>query len=239
MHIAVIPARGGSKRIPGKNTRNFNGTPVLQMTIEKALASGIFDSVYVSTEDETTGNLASKCGAMTIMRESHLSDDYATTIDVIQAATTQLQAVVLGTIDFVTCIYPVTPFLRIDHLQQGLRILAQNAESYVFAAQDQSSQVGRSFRINEKSKLEKVFPTQEQMRTQDLPKIYSDAGLFYMGSAKKWLSKTPLFSPDSKVIKIGRYESIDIDTEEDWRFAEELYKIRDVRKSNNSKSTVI
>jgi pseudaminic acid cytidylyltransferase len=230
VHIAVIPARGGSKRIPGKNIKNFYGTPMLQATIEKTLYSGIFDSIYVSTEDVTITQLAVKCGAKIVTRENHLSDDYATTIDVIHAAVTQLHKVESSAIDFVTCVYPVTPFLAIDHLRRGLEILWENSESYVFAVQDQSTQVGRSFRINKKDKLEKVFPTQEQMRTQDLPTIYSDAGLFYMGPAKNWLSRTPLFSPNSKFVKIGKYESIDIDTEEDWKFAEELYKIRNRTK---------
>ena len=226
MHFAIIPARGGSKRIPGKNIRNFNGTPMLQMTVEKALGSGIFDSIFVSTEDEITSDIASKCGASTIKRANHLSDDYATTIDVIQAATNQLQAMEPGTIDFVTCIYPVTPFLRVDHLQKGLEILLKNSESYVFAAQDQSSQVGRSFLINEKEEFEMVFPSHEKKRTQDLPSIYSDAGLFYMAKPSTWLSRIPLFSSNSKIVKIGKYESIDIDTEEDWEFAEELFTMR-------------
>jgi N-acylneuraminate cytidylyltransferase len=226
MHIAVIPARGGSKRIPGKNTRYFLGKPMLQLTIEKIHNLGMFDSIYVSTEDSTISQIAIESGARIHRREVDLSDDFASTLDVIHSTVEHLQGTNVNEDDFVTCVYPVTPLLKPHHLTQAFELLEKTTGGYVFAGQDQSAQIGRSFMVNKKGNLEMMFPTQERMRTQDVPKIYSDAGLFYMGKASTWLSKVPIFSPQSKIIEIGKFESVDIDTEEDWKFVEELFEIR-------------
>jgi len=226
MHVAVIPARGGSKRIPGKNTRLFLGKPMLQMTIERILGLGIFDSIYVSTEDITISKLALASGARVHDRELDFSNDYATTLDVMHSVVKKLEDAELNKNDLVTCIYPVSPLLESHHLAKAVELINKVSDGYVFAGQDQSAQIGRSFRINEKQKLEMLFPDLEKARTQDLSKIYSDAGLFYMAKASTWLSKIPLFSPQSKIVEIGKYESVDIDTEEDWNFAEELFTIR-------------
>ena len=226
MHIAVIPARGGSKRIPGKNIRNFLGKPMLQVTIEKICNLGMFDSIYVSTEDPTISKIAIESGARVHNRAIELSNDFATTLDVVHSTVKYLEGVQLSENDFVTCIYPVTPLLKPKHLTQALALLGKISDGYVFAGQDQSAQIGRSFMTNKNGYLEMIFPSQEQMRTQDVPKIYSDAGLFYMGKVSTWLSKLPIFSPNSKFIEIGKFASVDLDTVEDWKFAEELYEIR-------------
>lgn len=226
MHVAVIPARGGSKRIPRKNVRNFLGKPMLQATIEKIEGFGLFDRIYVSTEDRAIADLAFESGARILERDVGLSDDYATTLDVVHSIVRQLEGSYLSKNDYVTCIYPVTPLLAYHHLVKALEMLEKTTAGYVFAGQDQSGQIGRSFTAKKNGNLEMIFPSHEQMRTQDLPKIYSDAGLFYMGKVSTWLAKIPIFSPESKFIELGRFESVDIDTEEDWKFAEELFQLR-------------
>lgn len=226
MRIAVIPARGGSKRIPAKNIRDFMGTPVLQLTIEKIIKFNFFQDVYVSTEDEATSEIAINCGAKILKRETSLSNDFATTLDVMHDAVNQLRSDVVEASDYVTCIYPVTPLLKFKHLQEAFRILEKVNEGYVFVAQNQSAQMSRSFYFNDIGKIEMLFPAQEKIRTQDVTQIYSDAGLFYTGKASTWLSRIPLFGPESRFVEIGKYDSVDIDTEEDWKFAEELFRIR-------------
>ena len=226
MNIAIIPARGGSKRIPKKNIRSFQGKPMLQLTIEKLVSFEIFDAIYVSTEDPTISKLALESGVRIHEREVTLSDDFTSTLDVMFSAVNHLQALNLNVDDIVSCIYPVTPLLELSHLNKAFLILEEIDGGYVFAGQDQSSQIGRSFFINEKAELEMLFPDREKMRTQDLSKVYSDAGLFYMGKASTWMSRIPIFSQNSKFIELGRYETVDIDTEEDWKFAEELFAVR-------------
>ena len=202
------------------------GIPMLQMTIEKIFKFNLFDDVYVSTEDEATSEIAINCGAKILKREISLSDDFATTLDVMHEAVNQLRSGILKVNDYVTCVYPVTPMLQFKHLQEAFMILEKVNGGYVFVAQNQSAQISRSFYFNDIGKIEMLFPAQEKIRTQDVTQVYSDAGLFYTGKASTWLSRTPLFGPESRFVEIGKYDSVDIDTEEDWKFTEELFRIR-------------
>ncbi len=227
--IAIIPARGGSKRIPKKNIRKFLGRPILEITIEKARECGVFSQIYVSTDDQDIAELAESSGANVLMRSADLSDDFTKTIDVMFESVRRLELDGLETSDSVTCLYPVSPLLDFRHIVDAQKKLEEFNDAYVFAAQEQTPLLARSFGFDSHSKIKMLFPELEGTRTQDLARIFSDAGLFYTGLGKTWLKRTPIFSRYSKIIEIGRYESIDIDTESDWQFAEELFKMRNSR----------
>ncbi len=225
MVIAIIPARGGSKRIPRKNVRDFLGQPVMQLTIENAIGSETFSQIYVSTDDEEIASLAKQSEAKVLTRSGFLSDDFATTYEVISNHVRELQ---IDEHEIVVCIYPVTPLLDYRHVHEACRILRNSHEGYVFAAQEVTP-INRSFHFDESGNLRMLFKEKESVRTQDLPKVFCDSGLFYAAHAKTWIHSSSIFSENSSVIEIGKYESIDIDVESDWRFAEELYLIRKKR----------
>ena len=225
MAIAIVPARGGSKRIPRKNVREFLGKPILQTTLEQIQNSKYFTEVIVSTDDQEISSLARSAGVRVLSRSADLGGDFVTTLEVISNAVSMLSLGESGQQEIVVCIYPVTPLLDFSHVIEAGKILENEEDCFVFAAQE-LTQVNRGFYFDESERLQMLFPTNENLRTQDLPKMFCDAGLFYAGHAQTWLSGKSIFSPGSKVVKIGKYESIDIDTESDWNFAEELYRIR-------------
>lgn len=199
---------------------------MLEITLEKARKCEIFSQIYVSTDDQDTAELAEKNGANVLMRSRDLSDDFTKTIDVMFESVRRLELDGLETSDSVTCLYPVSPLLDFRHIVDAQKKLEKLDDAYVFAAQEQTSLLGRSFGFDSQVRIKMLFPELEGTRTQDLARIYSDAGLFYTGLGKTWLKRVPIFSRDSQIIEIGRYESIDIDTESDWLFAEELFKMR-------------
>jgi pseudaminic acid cytidylyltransferase len=229
MTIAIIPARGGSKRIPRKNLRNFLGKPILQITIEKILSTQFFTDVYVTTDDQEITSVAQQAGAKVLKRNSYLSGDYATTVEVISNAIDNIFLSRKCEKEIIACIYPVTPFLNQSHIRSAMKTFESCRDGYVFAAQE-SNHINRSFYLGSNQEIQMMFAGHNESRTQDLPKVYCDAGLFYFGYAKNWLSGKSLFSPESRIIELAKYESVDIDTEDDWAFAEELYKIRNAGK---------
>lgn len=219
MRVAVIPARGGSKRIPGKNIREFAGKPIIAHSIECALRSGLFGQVIVSTDDVGIAQIARRFGAeVPFIRPAELSDDHATTTDVVVHAIEFLQR---GGADLssVCCIYATAPFVRHEDLQQGLNALEAGDWQFVFSATTFDSSIFRGFREKADGGLEMLFPEHRDTRSQDLSEALHDAGQFYWGRPRAWLDRVQIFGSVSTVVRIPRWRALDIDTEEDWLLA--------------------
>ncbi|WP_249676927.1 pseudaminic acid cytidylyltransferase [Pseudomonas abieticivorans] len=222
--VAIIPARGGSKRIPRKNLKLFNGTPMIVGSISAALASGLFERVVVSTDDEEIAEVAQAHGAQVpFLRPAALADDFTGTTAVIQHALTTLQ----GDghyYDAACCIYATAPLLQARYLGQGLALLKQHpAQSFVFSVCDFAFPVQRALLINDEGTLAPMYPEHRQTRSQDLPAAYQDAGQFYWGRSEAWLRGDTVYSEKSLPLILPRHLVQDIDTEADWLRAEYLY----------------
>lgn len=224
MKIAVIPARGGSKRIPRKNIKSFCGKPIIAWPINVALLSKIFDRVIVSTDDYEIAQIAEKFGAeVPFIRPSSLSDDFTGTIDVVKHAIETLSEVG-DLITDVCCIYPTAPLIQICDLEDSYAILKTGVWDYCFSAYEISPTLLRSFKILKNGAVDMVFPNFYDSRSQDLPKLYNDAGQFYWGTKSAWLNKQQFFSAKSKAIVLTSSRVQDIDTEADWVRCERLFK---------------
>ncbi len=234
MRLAIIPARGGSKRIPRKNIRLFCGKPMIAYAIEVALATQLFDKVIVSTEDEEIAAIANQWGAETpFLRPAALADDYTNTNDVIKHAIeyflTQDREV-----DCVCCIYATTPFLKPEYLQQGYHKLKENDCSYVFSVTTFPFPVQRAIRMLPSGRIDAVWPENIFKRSQDLEELYHDAGQFYWGRAEAFLQEHVLFSEQSAPVVLPRYLVQDIDTPEDWDRASFMYQAMQLQEQNNA-----
>ena len=225
MNVAVIPARGGSKRIPRKNIRKFSGKPIIAYSIEKALLSNLFDKVIVSTDDDEINSVAKQFGAeVPFKRPTELSDDYAGTTEVIAHAIKWMEN--QGwTLTGVCCIYPTAPLLDVELLKTSYEIFIKGKWDYVFSATEYVYPVERSFKVIDNSGLKMLLPENINRRSQDLTPTFHDAGQFYWGSPEAWIEDRPIFSERSTIIKLPAYGWTDIDTEDDWKRAELLYKI--------------
>ncbi|WJV21447.1 MULTISPECIES: pseudaminic acid cytidylyltransferase [Pseudomonas] len=222
--IAIIPARGGSKRIARKNLKPFDGVPMIARSIATALRSGLFDQVLVSTEDPEIAELARACGAtVPFMRPAELADDFTGTGPVIVHALQQLQE--RGEIfDYACCIYATAPLLQLRYLRQGLAALEAHPEkSFAFSVCSFAFPVQRALTLDEQGALTSLYPEFRNTRSQDLPPAYQDAGQFYWGRSEAWLRGDLVFSPLSLPVILPRHLVQDIDTEEDWLRAEYLY----------------
>jgi pseudaminic acid cytidylyltransferase len=222
--VAIIPARGGSKRIPRKNVRMLAGKPAIAHTIELALNSGIFERVVVTTEDQEVAAIAVEYGAeVPFTRSAELSNDFATTIEVIADAVQRLE---LESIDLYCCIYPVTPLLTIKRLLEARQLLEKGEWDYVFPASEYTTPIERAFRKDSEGKVNFLLPEFVSIRTQDIKKTYYDAGQFYFGTTQAWLNKSPILSGNSTFIELHKNEVIDIDELADWELVEVLFKER-------------
>lgn len=222
--VAIIPARGGSKRIPRKNLKPFDGVPMIARSIQTALDSGLFVQVVVSTDDEEIAELARACGAQVpFMRPATLADDFTGTAAVIAHALEALQR--LGhDFELACCIYATAPLLQRRFLQQGLNLLEQHPDkSFAFSVCDFGFPVQRALTLDERGALTALYPQFRETRSQDLPPAYQDAGQFYWGRCDAWLRSDVLYSPKSLPVILPRYLVQDIDTPEDWTRAEYLY----------------
>lgn len=225
MNIAVIPARGGSKRVPRKNIKLFHGLPIIAYAIKAAQESEIFDQIFVSTDDVEIAEIAVSFGAtIPWVRSETLSDDFATTLSVMQDAVKKLKTNQID-LENICCIYPATPLLQPSSLKEGLKILEDGDWSYVFSAMKASTPPQRFFSLGTSKGVEMLFPEYEITRTQDLDRYYSDAGQFYWGTASSWESGLPIFSRKSTILEIPSESAIDIDTPEDWHYAENLFSL--------------
>ena len=225
MRLAIIPARGGSKRIPRKNIKPFCGKPMIAWSIEAALASGCFDRIIVSTEDAEIADVARAHGAeVPFMRPPQLSDDLTGTIPVVTHAVGWM-AQEVGPVEFACCLYATAPFVQAQDLRKGFELLERSGAQYAFTVTNFAAPIQRSFRITGQQRIEMFNPTQFNTRSQDLEEAYHDAGQFYWGRAQAWLAPMPLFSQVSTPIVLPRYRVQDIDTTDDWIRAEMFFEI--------------
>ncbi|MDD2338553.1 MAG: pseudaminic acid cytidylyltransferase [Geobacteraceae bacterium] len=224
MKIAVIPARGGSKRIPRKNIKEFCGKPMITWSIEAALQSGCFDRIVVSTDDTEIAEVAQRFGAeVPFMRPAELSDDHTGTTAVIRHATEwfieQGQQP-----EQVCCIYATAPFISPEDIQRGLEILTATGSDYAFSVTSYPFPIQRAIRLTPHGRVEMFNPKEFNSRSQDLEDAYHDAGQFYWGCASAWLSEKKIFSSAASPVLLPRYRVQDIDTMEDWQRAELMFK---------------
>ncbi len=225
MNIAIIPARGGSKRIPRKNIKEFCGKPMLAYPILAAQQSGCFERILVSTDDSEIAGIARQYGAeVPVYRPAELADDHTGTSAVIRYELQQLQQQGI-TPDYCCCIYATTPLLNAVLLQQALTQLQQHPTlNYVFSAARFSFPIQRAL-IQQGQGVAPFDPASIGKRSQDLPPTYHDAGQFYFGRTSAWLDAAAVFSPFSSMLVLPDHLVQDIDTAEDWRRAELLYLI--------------
>lgn len=224
MNIAVIPARGGSKRIPRKNIKEFAGLPIIAHSIKAALECGLFDKIIVSTDDEEIATVARSFGAQVpFMRPKNLSDDHTATIPVIAHATQTLQNDYV--IDNVCCIYATAPFIRACDLIDAYNALLTRNKQYAFPVTTFPFPIQRGVKRDEEGNIEMFNPQHFATRSQDLEEAYHDVGQFYWGTANAWLEGKPIFSDVTTTIVLPRHLVQDIDTPEDWIRAELMYKV--------------
>lgn len=222
--VAIIPARGGSKRIPRKNIKEFCGKPMIAWSIDAALESGCFDRVIVSTDDEEIAAVARQHGAETpFMRPAQLSDDYTGTIPVIRHAVEWLADNGCA-VSQACCIYATAPFVSPEDLKRGHQLLESEACSYAFSVTSYAFPIQRAIRITGGGRVAMFNPEHCQTRSQDLEEAWHDAGQFYWGTAQAWTQERSIFSEDAAPVTLPRHRVQDIDTPEDWVRAEWLFK---------------
>ncbi|MEY4504661.1 MAG: hypothetical protein RL154_957 [Pseudomonadota bacterium] len=221
-NLCVIPARGGSKRIPRKNIKEFCGKPIIAYSIEAAKESNIFSDIIVSTDDEEIASVAKKYGAtVPFIRQNSLADDFTGTTPVIANAIEEMAN--LGkTYNYICCIYATAPFVNSQTLQLGYEKLLNSNKNFAFSVCAYSSPIFRSFELLNDGSVQMFWQENFNKRSQDLPKAYFDAAQFYFGKPEAFLQNMQIFAPHS----IGVEQDIaqDIDTIEDWHMAEALYK---------------
>lgn len=228
MRLAVIPARGGSKRIPRKNIKSFGGRPMIGWSIEAAHKSGLFDRVLVSTDDAEIAEVSRTLGAeVPFVRPAELSDDHTGTVPVIAHAI-DWETAHGAQANEVCCIYATAPFIDVDDLRRGLEIMNENGADFAFSVTRYASPIQRALRIHSNNRVEMLDAKQFNTRSQDLEEAWHDAGQFYWGRAEAWLAGKPIFGPDAAPVPLPRWRVQDIDTQEDWERAEIMHSARQV-----------
>jgi pseudaminic acid cytidylyltransferase len=221
----VIPARGGSKRIPRKNIKDFCGKPIIAWSIESSLRSNCFDHVIVSTDDKEIADVARDYGAtVPFVRPPDLSDDHTATSAVVRHAIGHFDSQSRKRVDYACCVYATAPFMSSEDILKGLESIIQTESQYAFPITSYAFPVQRALKINQEAGIEMLYPNHMQTRSQDLEPTYHDAGQFYWGRSDAWLSDFPIFTPKSTALVLPRHRVQDIDTLEDWIYAEAMFK---------------
>lgn len=224
MRLAVIPARGGSKRIPRKNIKLFCGKPMIAWSIDAAILSGCFDEVVVSTDDQEIVEVAKHYGASApFIRPVSLANDFVGTTPVVRHAIDWFKQIG-KTPTLVCCIYATAPFIQVDDLRRGLELLLTNDCNFAFSVTSYPFPIQRAIKITQQGRVEMFQPELFNTRSQDLEEALHDAGQFYWGRAHAWLEDQVVFTSASVPIRLPRHRVQDIDTLEDWERAEWLFK---------------
>lgn len=223
--IAIIPARGGSKRIPRKNIKDFLGKPIISYSIEAALKSQLFDEVMVSTDDDEIATVAMQYGAkVPFMRTNETANDFATTVDVLNEVISEYRKIFDKNFEYACCIYATAPLIQPNHLREGFNLLIDNNYSSVFPIVLFEYPIWRGLRVNEFGRTEMLWNEFMNYRSQDLEPIYHDAGQWY------WFKTTEisdsLFTDNSASIILNELDVQDIDNLTDWKLAELKYELR-------------
>ena len=217
--VCIIPARGGSKRIPKKNIMSFHGKPMIGWSISAALESGIFTRVIVSTDNEEIAEVALREGAeVPFIRPTCLSDDLTPTVPVVAHA---IKALSIKEEVAVCCLYATAPFVDVDDIRAGFALL--NGRGYVACITSFPFPIQRALRRSSSGEMEMLNPHHIMTRSQDLEEMWHDAGQFYWALASTWSEGRPVFETATKGLKLPRYRVQDIDTLEDWKRAEVLF----------------
>jgi len=223
--IAIITARGGSKRIPRKNIKPFLGKPIIAYSIEIALESGLFDEVMVSTDDNEIADISKEYGAnVPFYRSEKNSDDFSTTPDVILEVLDSYKELGFN-FEIGCCIYPTAPLISIKNIKTSMNRLMKNSLDCVFPALQFSYPIQRALLIDKNEKIKMLNPNYYRTRSQDLDVFYHDAGQFYWFNTSKFLQKRKLWTDNCEIIKISELEAQDIDNDTDWAIAEIKYKL--------------
>ena len=224
MNIAVIPARGGSKRIPRKNIKEFHGKPMISYAITAAKESGLFRYIVVSTDDDEIAKVAREWGAdVPFLRPSELANDYTATVPVIAHAIETCHSY-RWKFDYVCCIYPGVPFIQIDDLKGALASIKASEADYCFPITEYPSAIQRGLKRLDNGKMQPFYPEFEKTRTQDLEPAYYDAGQFYWGKTDAWLTNPSVHGSGVGYV-IPHWRVVDIDTPDDWGRAEVMSSI--------------
>tara|TARA_Y100000589_G_C27193365_1_gene645715 strand:+ start:3485 stop:4177 length:693 start_codon:yes stop_codon:yes gene_type:complete len=225
MNICIIPARGGSKRIPKKNIKLFRGAPMIEWSITAAIKSKCFDKIIVSTDDDEIAQISSEAGAdVPFVRPNELANDFASTREVIEHAIRWLNQENIK-IKFVCCLYATAPFVLYEDIQKGFQIIKNIKENhFLFTCTTFEYPIQRALSISKKGFSKMILPQYYAKRSQDLEETYHDAGQFYIGSKDAWLYNDNFFENGSPLL-LPRWRVQDIDTVEDWIRAENMHKL--------------
>ena len=222
-NLAIIPARGGSKRIPRKNIKNFLGSPIIKYSIEAALQSGCFDEVMVSTDDQQITAVARLHGAnIPFLRSAQNSQDKAILVDVIIEVLSKYKKIGKD-FDYICCLLPTAPFITSEQLKKGLKIIKQSGASSVIPVVKFGYPIQRAFEIKN-DRLKMIWPENTHKNSQDLIPAYHDSGQFYWLKVDRFLKQKEIFSSDAVAMVLPESEVQDIDNIEDWKIAESKYK---------------
>lgn len=222
MNLCVIPARGGSKRIPRKNIRPFAGKPMIAYAIHAAQKSELFSKIIVSTDDAEVSEVSQKHGAeVPFLRPTELADDHTPTVPVIAHAIRELES--RGDrYKYVCCIYPCVPFLKGKDLKNAHKLFIRKEVDYCFPVTEYPSPIQRALKMDKDGRLAPFFPEFELSRTQDLNRAYHDAGQFYFGKKEAWLTN-PHIHKSGVGFTVPWFKASDIDTSEDWQRTEDIF----------------
>jgi pseudaminic acid cytidylyltransferase len=222
--IAVIPARGGSKRIPRKNIRMFCGKPIIAYSIAAAEQTGLFDQVVVSTDDEEIASVAREFGASTpFIRPKEIADDFTGTNAVVKHAVAWFNSQ-SNDVTHACCLYATAPLVQARFITEGYETLAHSDAAFAFSVTSYAFPIQRAVRITPDRRVDAIYPEHRMTRSQDLEHAYHDAGQFYWGTARAFLEDMPLFARHSIGVILPRHLVQDIDTIEDWDQAELMYR---------------
>jgi len=234
--VAIIPARGGSKRIPKKNIKPFFGQPLIAYSIKTALSSGLFEKVVVSTDDKEIAEVSKSYGAEVLERPKELADDFTGTGEVVAHALKFLNEQ-SEHYDFICTIYATAPLLEVKYIKKGLNMLLKNPDAHMaFSVTSMPFPIQRTFKITPDKRCEMFTPEYYQSRSQDLEEAYQDAGQFYWENLHNQASDIA-FGKSSIPIILPRHIVQDIDTLEDWEMAEKLYIVQKMEQEKHMKLT--
>ena len=225
MNVAIIPARAGSKRIPDKNIKTFLGQPMISWSIKTAIDADCFDEIIVSTDSDQIAEIALCYGAtVPFLRPAELADDFVPLRPVMQHAIEVLEKTSMD-IDYVCCLAATAPLLSTSQLRLGYKIAKEMNLGFLVSVGKFSSTTQRALRLSKDGKILMIEPKNLQKRSQDFEETFFDACQFYWASRNTWMSDIPIFSEHSQPLVLPRHEVQDIDTEEDWLFAEQLFSV--------------